>query len=200
MGAYDFVAGILVGILLACVTFVVQTSRKSPIRATYTGEVARSTVRRHPFQQRFLKKVGPQIFVFKLAGFMFFGTIADVERRIKDLLHDQNFSQRPIRFLIVDLTYVRGLDFSAAEAFTRLQRLMVKKNVNLVLSGVDWNGDVGKGLKGVGIWGDDDQAHVFGDLNSALEWCENEFLRAYYTQREESRPSHLGQSNEICNF
>ena len=60
MGAWDFVLGILIGIILACVNFVVQTSRKTAIRATYTGQVASSTVRRPPMQLHFLKEAGRQ--------------------------------------------------------------------------------------------------------------------------------------------
>jgi len=194
MGAYDFVIGILFGIVLACVTFVIQTSRKSAIRAIYTGETARSTVRRHPFQQRFLKEVGSQIYVFKLAGYMFFGTISSVENSILELLTEQNFKQRPIRFLILDMTYVRGIDFSAAETFVRIRRTLSKRRIILVLSGVAPNGDVDRGLQGVGIWSDEGHVRIFPDLNDGLEWCENEFLGAYYAQKDHKvlHPSYLG--------
>jgi SulP family sulfate permease len=71
MGAYDFVVGILVGIVLACVSYVVQTSRISAIRGTLPGGIASSTVRRHPLQHDFLQEVGNQISVMKLAGYLF---------------------------------------------------------------------------------------------------------------------------------
>ncbi|KAF3939422.1 hypothetical protein ABW19_dt0201624 [Dactylella cylindrospora] len=193
MGAYDFVIGILVGILLACVTFVIQTSRKSAIRATYTGATARSTVRRHPFQQRFLKEVGPQIYLYKLTGYMFFGTISTVENSILDLLNERNFNERPIRFLVLDMTYVRGIDFSAAETFVRIRRTLQKRDIVLVMSGITPGGDVDIGLQGVGIWGDEGNVRLFADLNGALEWCENEFLGAYYAQKDLKilKPAHL---------
>ncbi|KAJ6259454.1 hypothetical protein Dda_5091 [Drechslerella dactyloides] len=191
MGAYDFVIGIFVGILLACVTFVIQASQKSAIRATYTGAIARSTVRRHPFQQRFLKQVGPQIYLYKLAGYIFFGTISTVENSILDLLNERNFSERPIRFLILDMTYVRGIDFSAAETFVRIRRALKKRNITLILSGIVPNGDVDIGLQGVGIWGDEENVRLFPDLNEALEWCENEFLRAYYAQKDPKVAQHV---------
>ncbi|KAF3928847.1 hypothetical protein ABW20_dc0101353 [Dactylellina cionopaga] len=198
MGAYDFVIGIVVGILLACVTFVIQASQKSAIRATYTGATARSTVRRHPFQQRFLKEVGPQIYLYKLAGYMFFGTISTVENSILDLLHERNFNERPIRFLVLDMTYVRGIDFSAAETFVRIRRILNKRNIILVLSGVLPNSDVDIGLQGVGIWGDEGNVRLFSDLNEALEWCENEFLGAYYASRDQKalHPAHLEVPNQ----
>ncbi|EPS42819.1 hypothetical protein H072_3208 [Dactylellina haptotyla CBS 200.50] len=197
MGAYDFVIGIVVGILLACVTFVIQASQKSSIRATYTGATARSTVRRHPFQQRFLKEVGPQLYLYKLAGYIFFGTISTVENSILDLLHERNFSKRPIRFLILDMTHVRGIDFSAAETFVRIRKALKKRNIILVLSGIVPNGDVDIGLQGVGIWSDDGNVRLFPDLNDALEWCENEFLEAYYASKDHAilDPAHLEVPN-----
>src|SRR5690606_22238570 len=102
MGAWDFVYGILIGILLACVSYVIQTSRVSAIRASYSGVVARSTVRRNPVQQRFLRNIGHQIRVVKLSGYMFFGTIASVEAQTKALLDEKNDEHKPIRYLILD--------------------------------------------------------------------------------------------------
>ncbi|ODQ56026.1 hypothetical protein SAICODRAFT_74248 [Saitoella complicata NRRL Y-17804] len=181
MAAWDFVFGILVGIILACITFVVQTSRKSAIRTTYTGAVARSTVRRHPTQQKFLKQVGDQIHVCKLSGYMFFGTISRVERSIRDLVDTRNFTRRPIRYLIVDFTLIYGIDFSAADAFTRLRRLLGAKEVHLILCGIRENGEIARALKQVDMWADEEGwVQVFEDLNSALESCENELLQAFY--------------------
>ena len=185
MGAWDFVIGILIGIVLACVSYVVQTSQKSPIRGVYTGVVARSTVRRHPIQQRFLQQVGGQIYVMKLTGYMFFGTITSVEREIRDVLNDYNFKHRPIRYLIVDLSHVTGIDFSAAEAFTRVRRQVAARNVELIFCGVEADSEVGKGLQGVGVWSNEGEGvEIFVNLNGALEACENELLTTFYRQKE----------------
>ena len=76
MGIYDFVVGILVGIVLACAAFVLQSSQVSAIRGTLPGSMASSMVRRHATQRHFLQEVGSQIFVTKLAGFLFVCTLA----------------------------------------------------------------------------------------------------------------------------
>src|SRR3989440_3846199 len=157
MGAWDFVVGILVGIILACINFVVQTSRKSAIRATYSGEIATSTVRRPPMQRRFLRAAGQQTFVIKLAGFLFFGTIVSVENRIRALLAEEAFEQRPIRYLVVDMGHVTGIDFSAAEAFTRINRLLSVKGVSLVMCGVKSNSEIERSLRNVGLLGTNDE-------------------------------------------
>ncbi|KAJ5138645.1 sulfate transporter [Penicillium bovifimosum] len=184
MGAWDFVVGIFVGIILACVNFVVQTSRKSAIRATYSGEVAGSTVRRPPIQQQFLREAGQQTKIMKLAGYLFFGTIVNVENTMRGLIEEEAFDQRPIRFLILDFSRVYGLDFSAAEAFTRINRVLQKRNVQIVISGLNIEGDVGKSLHNVGLFESESAVPIFEDLNSALEFCENDYLKVFYSRQE----------------
>jgi sulfate permease, SulP family len=184
MGAWDFVIGIFVGIILACVNFVVQTSRKSAIRATYSGEFTASTVRRPPIQQRFLKDAGRQTLIIKLSGFLFFGTIVKVETTARGLIDDEAFRKRPIRFLVLDFSRVNGLDFSAAEALTRINRILGKRNVQVLISGLDVEGEVGKSLQNVGLFADESLVQIFEDLNSALEYCENEYLKVFYSRKE----------------
>jgi sulfate permease, SulP family len=190
MGAWDFVVGIFVGIVLACVNYVVQTSRKSAVRATYSGKTANSTVRRPPVQLKFLREAGQQTYIIKLAGFLFFGTIVGVENRIRALLADDAFLDRPIRYLILDLAHINGVDFSAAEAFTRISRLLKKRDVVMIVSGVDIEGEVGKSLSSVGLFGDGNEVELFENLNQALEYCENELLQALYQQQAQLAPNH----------
>lgn len=184
MGAYDFVVGIFVGIGLAFVTMVFQTSRVPAVRASYSGEVAGSTVRRNPAQDKFLREVGRQIHVTKLAGYLFFGTIVSVEERIRSLIEENAFNARPIRFLIFDLNYVTGIDYSAAEAFNRINRLFSAKGVQLVMSGVSSEGNIGSSLLAVGLGSEGNAVNLFPDLNSALESCENELLKTFYASKE----------------
>lgn len=184
MGIYDFVVGIAVGIGLAFISLVVQTSRVPAVRASYSGEIAGSTVRRNPTQYRYLRDVGQQIHVTKLAGYLFFGTIVSVEERIRALVEDEAFHERPIRFLIFDLNHVTGIDYSAAEAFNRLNRILSLKGVTLLMSGVKDDSPSGLGLQAVGLGEDGREVKMFEDLNSALESCENELLKTFYASKE----------------
>ncbi|CAN6622927.1 hypothetical protein TRVA0_009S01068 [Trichomonascus vanleenenianus] len=184
MGAWDFVYGILAGIVLACVSFVIQASRTSAIRATYTGEVARSTVRRHAVQRKFLEQVGEQIYVMKLTGSIFFGTIVHVEETVRRLLDEANFGKKPIRYLVLDIRSVTDIDFSAAEAFARMNRLLRSKGVFMLLCGATEDVKVMEGLKAIRLWDNNDSVRLFANLNLALEWCENESLGHYYRHRK----------------
>lgn len=182
MGAWDFVVGIFAGILLACVSYVLQTSQVSAIREILPGGVANSTVRRHPIQYRFLQEAGKQMYVMKLSGYLFFGTIVGVEKQIRTLLLE-SFPNERVRFLVIDLHNVVGVDHSAVEAFVRIRRILEKKDVEIIVCGFDMKGDIGKALCNVGLF---KTTQYFETLNAALEYCENFLLRTFYEQQRNS--------------
>ena len=192
MGIYDFVIGIGIGILLAFVSLIFQTSRVSAVTATYAGDIVGSTVRRNPTQQHYLKKVGRQIYLIKLAGFLFFGTVVTLEEKVRELIADNEFSQRPIKYLILDLRQVTGLDYSAGEAFNTISRLLKAKQVVLVLSGVGEEDPIGRELLAVGLGSSDKDTRLMfcPTLNSALESCENELLKTFYTSQDAVQTAH----------
>ncbi|KAI9486113.1 MAG: sulfate transporter family-domain-containing protein [Benjaminiella poitrasii] len=188
MAILGFVEGILVGIIMACIFFVVQNARRSEaIRATYTGDYMRSTVRRLYRQDRFLRKVGTQIQIVKLQGYLFFGTINQVETAIREMLDEHAWDHHPIRFLVLDLQLVQGLDFSAAEAFVRIRRLLKAREVYMVLCNVGRDEEMA--LRKAGVWVSQAEGDLkcFQHSNEALEWCENELLTTYF----EKKPKHL---------
>jgi SulP family sulfate permease len=195
MGVHDFVVGIFVGIVLACVSYVVQSSRHSAIRGTYSGMIAESTVRRPRSDSRYLNKVRGQIRAIKLGGFLFFGTIVSVEEYMRSLIDDDNFEKNPISFIIVDFTHVMDVDFSSSEGFQRINRILNTKNVKMIISGVSFADAVGRALQNVGLLDEDGDEEcpppqVFEDLNTALESCENELLEVFHKHwnRHSSKP------------
>ncbi|PVU87423.1 hypothetical protein BB561_006339 [Smittium simulii] len=197
MALVGFNEGIILGIVLACVFFILIYSNRSVIWKSCTGLSARSTVRRLYKHKIYLDQVVQQIHVMRLQGFMFFGTINFVEDSILLLLNKRQWEDNPIRFLIIDFAFVTGMDFSAAEAFIRLKRILTQKQIHLVMCGVSNNSEVSKALISSGLWVNDSSTqhnlaetyennsqelnylHVFSGLNAALEWCEN-FLLEYY--------------------
>ena len=194
MGIYDFVIGIGVGILLAFATLVFQASRISAIRNTFTGDIVGSTVRRNPIQHHYLKEVGRQVYIMKLSGYLFFGTIVSVEEKIRSLIADESFKCRPIEFLVLDLWNVTGIDYSAGEAFNTISRLLKRKKIVLTISGVDAESGLGRSLRTLGIGEDEDQVLMLPTLNSALESCENEMLKTFYVNHEAAKAARPSSS------
>ncbi|PHZ17358.1 uncharacterized protein RHIMIDRAFT_195513 [Rhizopus microsporus ATCC 52813] len=187
MAVLGFVEGILVGIIMACIFFVVQNARSSDtIRATYTGQFMRSAVRRLYRQEKYLNEVGCQIQVVKLQGYLFFGTIDQVERTIRAMLDEHAWDKHPIRFLVLDLQLVQGVDFSAAEAFVRIRRLLRTRQVYMIFCNVGQ--DAQKALIKAGVWTDQqdsegDDLKCFERLMDAIEWCENMLLSVYFSKK-----------------
>lgn len=186
MGTYDFVVGIGVGILLAFISLIFQTSRVSAIRGSYSGDVVGSTVRRNPTHQHYLRQVGNQINIIKLSGYLFFGTIVSVEDKIRALIAEEEFTRRPIKFLILDLWLVTGLDYSAAEVFNTISRLLNGRDIELVISGVDPERGLGRSLRATGLGEDGIEVQLLPELNSTLEYCENELLKTLFANEADS--------------
>ncbi|KAI6043623.1 sulfate transporter family-domain-containing protein [Pisolithus marmoratus] len=200
MTAWDFVIGVLFGIIVSCVFFVVQNSRRRSIRACYPGNAAMSTVRRPAAHRAYLHEVSKQTRIIQLQGFLFFGTIVHVEEKLRSIVEDPNWRTDPVRFIIVDLSLVAGVDMSSAEAFVRVQRLLSAKGVLLVFCGLQSESSVGKALANSEILVEKGVEH-FESLNDALEWTENEYLGAWFRlQRTESMPVALPGRREDAGF
>ncbi|KAI1001576.1 Uncharacterized protein K3495_g6623 [Podosphaera aphanis] len=180
MGIYDFIIGILAGIGLAFISLTIQTSRISAVRAIYSGEVVSSTVRRSSAEQRFLKTARKQVCTIKLTGYLFFGTIVSVEEQIRGMIKSENTLQRSIHFLVLDFQHVTGIDHSASEAFCRIHRIIAKKDIKFITCGLKEDNRLRSTLNK--SWKTD--IEMFDDLNHALESCENELLKVFYTKKE----------------
>ncbi|QPG74464.1 hypothetical protein FOA43_001794 [Brettanomyces nanus] len=179
MGAVDFVIGILVGILLACLSFIVEAGSREVVSGIYTGEYARSIVVRHPKQMEFLERVGRQTCVFKLTGSLFFGSIGGLEEKIRTRFNQQAWQKEPVKYLILDMNGVPGIDFSAAEGFRRIRNVVVEKECYMLISSVKEDSVIVRALEDCGLWETEEhreRVQLFNNLNSALEWCENQFL------------------------
>lgn len=113
-------------------------------------------------QRAYIREVsGKQTCVMRLGGFMFFGNVTEVEEGVRRVLggafeKDHGYgstrsrAEAPdpgIRFLVLDLTHVAGVDMSAIEGLVRVRRMLEKRGVCLVMCGVRrGEGPVGKAL------------------------------------------------------
>ncbi|KAF8896886.1 hypothetical protein CPB84DRAFT_1815880 [Gymnopilus junonius] len=183
MTVWDFVIGVLFGIIVCCFFFVVQNSQLRSIRAMYTGDLAVSAVRRPSLQRAYIREVSKQTTILRLQGFLFFGTIAYVEETIRNLLEGPYWLHQPIQFLVLDLSLVAGVDMSSAEAFVRIQRLLAAKRVTLVFCGFTIDSPIGKALRSVEVLGTHG-VELFLTFNDAMEWTENAYLRAWFRSQK----------------
>ena len=139
----------------------------------------------------------------KLAGTLFFGTIVDVEKQIRAVADGSFDEGRPIRFLVLDLYNVDGVDFSASETFKKIHRALCTRGVQLVICGVSLESKAGQSLRNVGLFNEDDGILYFQSLNVGLEFCENQLLKPFYQQQQSetasaSSTSFLGTFSHGC--
>lgn len=150
-----------------------------------------------------------------MLGYLFFGTIAYVEEAIRNIIEGPSWQRNPVRFLVLDLSLVAGVDMSSAEAFVRIQRLLCAKYVTLVFCGFEADTPVGRALQSVDVLGSEG-VELFSTFNDALECksilseillplgsdelfvigTENAYLRAWFRlQKSETVPLGMTYSS-----
>jgi len=98
--AWNFVAGVAVGIITACITFAVNTSRIRLVKLGLDRSTYGSRVDRPSFQQEELVRHGNRIQIIWLHGFIFFGSAHRLLPHIQDVVRQQEGTCRSV---IVDL-------------------------------------------------------------------------------------------------
>jgi len=166
-----FLAGVVVGLLLALVLFVVEYSRTDSLRHVMDGRSFASAVERSPHDREILYRQGGEREYWRLQGFLFFGTADRLVRRA----HERADSPVPLRFLVIDFTLATGVDSSAALCVASLQRLAAGRGFTLVLCGL---GERLRRRLGAAVRLDPAHAGTrwFPELDQAVQWCEEQTL------------------------
>jgi sulfate permease, SulP family len=170
--AWGLLAGVAVGLVLAVVLFTVAYSRTELVSDLGTGVTYRSRIDRPEAERAALDSLGDGIRILRLHGYVFFGTANVLLERIR--AHAEH-DERPIRFLVLDLRRVSGLDASAVLAFDKVVQLAESHRFVVVFA------DVPRPVRdrlGHGGPADDTALLRFEpDLDRALQWCEDALLR-----------------------
>lgn len=172
VGAAGFLQGVGTGIVIAIILFVLNYSRIDIVKDSLSGESYRSSTER-PFEHRqLIKRLGREIEILRLQGFVFFGTSQGLIRRISDRLKDSSLEK--MRYLILDFQHVSALDSSAAFSFVRLKQLADVNHFVIVLT--DVNPVMKSQLGRAGLKDDDSNIRFFSNLDYGMEWCETRLL------------------------
>lgn len=167
---FGLLAGIAVGIAVAILFFVLEYSRMDVLKQEFSGSLHRSALDRSFAQSQLLQREGDAILIFRLQGFVFFGTAYRFYEHVKRRVLQP--SARPPAFIILDFKAVRGFDVSAIVDFQKLKRLADKRGIKVLVSNVLPH--LQPYLLQGGIV---DALPIFDDLDHALEQCENTLLR-----------------------
>jgi SulP family sulfate permease len=165
---WGFVAGVLIGVIIGCATFALSVSKVSSIKFGFDGSEYRSSLDRSLEDQRALNAHGSEIQGLNLQSYLFFGSANRLYQHVKALL----VRHPACRYLVFDFNQVTGIDSSAAHSFMQIKRIALQRGLRIVL--VNLRPAAERNLRtGLFI---DDQVSIIGELDHALEWCENEVI------------------------
>lgn len=169
-----FMTGMAVGLVFSIAAFVYNYARLPVIRLAASGHDRRSSTDRSLAARHILDEKGYLIHTMELQGYLFFGTVEQVVKAVR-----QRMLQQPKpRFLVLDFRNVSGTDSAATAGFIKIFNLLAAEDVDVFLSPL--SPDVRR------IYERADAAMERGgtlsiapDLDHALEACENRILAAH---------------------
>jgi sulfate permease, SulP family len=126
---WNFLAGVAVGVVSACVTFAINTSRVRLVRQVVDRSSYRSRVDRTIAHQDVLAKYGSSIPIMWLHGFVFFGSAHRLLLDVKQIVETRG--SNVCRSLILDFRQVLGIDSSASSISTSCGILLSGKDSRL---------------------------------------------------------------------
>lgn len=167
-----FLEGVVVGLFLATVLFVIDYSRLNVVKHDLGGGEYRSKVDRDPDQLEVLRSEGDRFHVLTLQGIVFFGTAYSLLQRIRARAEDAD--RPPLRFLVMDFRRVPSVDSSAVLAFIKVHLIAEFRDFLLVLAGV--SDSVLRQLEQGGFTEELERVRFFSEPDRAVEWCEDRLL------------------------
>ena len=174
IGTVGFLEGIVIGLLMSIVLFVINYSKVEVVKYELTGKTFNSNVERSEYLRKILDDNGDQIFILPLQGFIFFGTANKLLQRILDRIESD--TSNSMKYLLSDFRQVTGMDSSAVNSFNKLKIMAENHQFEILLCGLDQ--DINEQLLIEGIIPDDSNIiQTFVDLDHGLEWCEEQIIQ-----------------------
>jgi SulP family sulfate permease len=139
------------------------------VREVAFGETYRSNVDRSPAEREALRSAGRAVQVLRLNGFVFFGSASALLERIRTRVETE-----PLRFLLMDLRRVSGVDSSAVVSFLKIAFVAEANGFELVLAGA--SDRVREQLARGGVVPSEGVVAFVPDLDRGLQRCEDVLL------------------------
>ena len=177
-----FLASIIVGVVAAIILFVIKYSRIRVVRYQAAGDSLRSNLIRDSEQSKVISEFGNQTQIFKLQGFLFFGTAGTLYSHVLSVVRAPEHSK--VQYVILDFSQVIGVDSSAALNFEKLAQRLAERKIYLITTSLK-----SELLAILNRGGLDLANNLFliqrGELDSALEWCENNILEEHASKESQ---------------
>jgi SulP family sulfate permease len=173
-----FLWGIGLGLIMAILLFVVSSSRVDIVRYELSGATYRSRVNRSLREWELLQRQGDQLVIFKLRGFIFFGTANNLFKRVRACAYRADGS--PVRYILLDFEQVTGLDSTALLSFSRLLQWARENQIALNMSGLAARAR--DQLRNGGFTEQTEGLRLFVDMDRGVEWCEDQIVASAQTE------------------
>ncbi len=173
VAALGYLHGVGVGIIACIMLFLINYSQVNVVKLAISGAHQQSNVDRPAPHYRLLNSEGERLNIFKLQGFIFFGTANKLLNQVRARLADHE--RAPLRYMLLDFKHVTGIDSSSTLSFLKMRQLAEKNDFTLIFT--QPSAEIRRQLDKE----DFDQVspevyQTFGDLDHGLEWCENQIL------------------------
>jgi SulP family sulfate permease len=168
-----FLEGVAAGVFIAAILFVISYSRINAIKNMLNGSIYHSNVDRPKVHRDLLHERGSEIFILRLQGYLFFGTIQNILEKIRYRIQDKN--QAALRYIVLDFHRVTRVDSSAVFGITRLKQLTQANKILMVWTHVAR--DIVNQMERGGLHDQHDDTFLIQEsLDEGVEWCENKIL------------------------
>jgi SulP family sulfate permease len=173
IGTVGFLEGVITGLLMSVILFVVSYSKVEIIKHELTGKTFHSNVERSESIKNIIDDSGDQILILPLQGFIFFGSANRLIERIK--LHLQSQNENNLKYLVFDFKQVTGVDSSTINSFNKLRILAELDNFQVLFCNL--TPEIISQFEVEGLFADSmDLFLKFDDLDHGMEWCEEQII------------------------
>ena len=172
IGALGYMQGVIVGIIITMMLFIVRFSRISLVSGVCSLTEGRSSKNRPLTDQRLLNIYGSCALVYNLEGYIFFGSVTklidDISQKAK------NNSGSNTEQIILNFSKVSGFDISSVNNFIRLINRFSEENLHFVIA------ESPKGFNDMLKQNLDteitDKIKFFAHIEEALQWAEDKLI------------------------
>lgn len=170
--AFGFLQGVIFGLLMAMLFFVIRFSRVPLIHDVSDLSQQRSSRVRTLPQQVILTRHGSMAQVYSLSGYIFFGSATGLINTITDSVIKQKPASPAI--IILDFQEVNGFDISSVNNFIRLVNRFAGQDIQFIYANTP------EGFRELMLQNLDSEpagmVHFFSDPEEALQWAEDQVV------------------------
>ncbi|HLH32647.1 MAG TPA: cyclic nucleotide-binding domain-containing protein, partial [Terriglobia bacterium] len=190
---FDLIMAAGAGLALSILLFIREQVRGTVIRRKLYGDQISSKQHRLAIEKDLLRQNGKSMTVCQLQGSLFFGTT-------DQLLRDLDQDLKTTRYLILDMSRVQSVDFTAVHMLQQIEDILKDQKGQLVFASLPACLPTGKNLeryfRQLDLIAPTQAAKVFETLDEALEWAEDRILDDAHAKRlQDDRPLELGETD-----